>query len=369
MIYRIKYIVNIIIVFLLFIAIAIQRDGKAVGHDFTETKSVIAKSNEAVDMNTPIENYTLNGTRVINTVVLGKDVIGYNGVTPIELHEKDGIIKEVEFLDNIESPNFFELLIEKELAAKWEGMQLSEAANANIDVVSGATISSNAIIKNVQLAAQYGADVPPQAQALKVNWKNLIGILVVIMGAIITLTRTKNKRLIVAQMILNVAVLGIWCGSFLSLTAFTSWAANGINLSISTVTVALLFVAILMPLFGRRGSYCHMHCPMGSAQELMGMLPVKRLKINPKANKILNKLRYYILMVLLLLMWCGVGFNLMNYEIFSAFIIQAASTVIFIFARLFLILSIFIPRPYCRFICPTGALLTISQQEMGDVAK
>ncbi len=364
MIYRIKYIVNIIIVFLLFAAIAIQRDGKAVGHDFTENKSVIAKSNEAVDMSTPIENYSLNGTREINTVVLGKDVIGYNGTTPIELHEKDGVIKKVVFLDNVESPNFFELLIEKELASKWEGMQLTEAANADIDVVSGATISSNAIIKNVQLAAQYGANVAPQAQTLKVNWKNILGILVVILGAIITLARIKDKRLITIQLILNVVVLGFWCGSFLSLTIFTSWAANGVNLSSSLVTFALFVVALLMPLFNRRGSYCHMHCPMGSAQELMHKIPVKRLKINPKANKILNKLRYYILMVLLLLMWCGVGFNLMDYELFSAFIIQAASTGILVLAGIFLILSIFIPRPYCRFVCPTGALLTISQQEM-----
>ena len=60
-------------------------------------------------------------------------------------------------------------------------------------------------------------------------------------------------------------------------------------------------------------------------------------------------------------MWCGTGFDIMNYEVFSAFMFKQASLAVMILAVVFLILSIFINRPYCRYICPTGALLKLSQ--------
>ena len=182
------------------------------------------------------------------------------------------------------------------------------------------------------------------------------------MGVVLTLLQSKNKILMNIQIVLNVVVLGFWCGSFLSLTTLTSWLSNGINLSMSVVSVAMLLIVIIMPLVGRKGSYCHIHCPMGSAQELLGKLPIRRIKINSDLAKFLNNLRYYILIALLFIMWLGVGFDLMNYEIFSAFIFESASNVVLIMAGIFLCLSLFIQRPYCRFICPTGALITMSQK-------
>ncbi|MCI7310122.1 MAG: 4Fe-4S binding protein, partial [Prevotella sp.] len=39
-----------------------------------------------------------------------------------------------------------------------------------------------------------------------------------------------------------------------------------------------------------------------------------------------------------------------------AFVFQAAGWVVLVFAALFMVLAIFVPRPYCRFVCPTGTL-------------
>ena len=164
------------------------------------------------------------------------------------------------------------------------------------------------------------------------------------------------------QQSLNVVVLGFWCGSFISLSTLVSWVSNGVNLAMSLITIVLALVAFILPLFNKKGSYCYLHCPMGSAQELLVKIPFKNLRVPQKLNSFLNNLRYYILSVLFLLMWLGVGFDLINYEVFSAFIVRSASLAVMFFAAIFCILSIFIPRPYCRFICPTGALLTVSQK-------
>lgn len=361
MVDRVKYLVNIVIVVLLLATVTIQRDGRVAGRDvatLTQDKEEEISSEESIET-------TLNdGTRVINSATLAKDIIGFGGPTPVKLYVKGDTIQKVEIGANSETPSFLEEVKSRGLLERWCGMSLADAATQHIDAVSGATYSSIAIIANVKSAAQWGANVEAHSTNpfAAISLRDIAGLLVIALGVLLTLTKNKNKRIMNIQLALNVAVLGFWCGAFLSLSTLTTWISNGVNLSLSLVTFAMLCVALVMPLLGKKGSYCHLHCPMGSAQELLGRLPVARFKLSASVNKGLNNLRYYILAVLLLVMWLGVGFDLMNYEVFSAFIFSSASTVVLIMAAVFLVLSLFIPRPYCRFVCPTGALITMSQK-------
>ena len=52
----------------------------------------------------------------------------------------------------------------------------------------------------------------------------------------------------------------------------------------------------------------------------------------------------------------------MNYEMFVAFILQSASWIVIVWALLFIVLSVWVPRPYCRFVCPTGTLFKLAQK-------
>ena len=357
---RIKYVANLLIIVVLFLSISVQKDERILGKEV----GTLFQDKQEQEAEIPIEETLADGTRVINTTTLAKDIIGFGGRTPIKMYIKSDVIEKVEALPNAETPSFFEVVEQSGLLSRWNGMTLSEAATAPVDGVSGATYSADAIIGNVRSAAAYGANVESSGSNFfsDIELKDIIGLLVVLMGAIMTLLKIKNKKLMTFQLVLNVVVLGFGCGSFLSLTTFASWATNGVNLSLSIVTVFMLIVILIMPLFSRKGSYCHIHCPMGAAQELVGKVSIKKWKLKQSVTKWLNNLRYYILSALLFLMWLGVGFDLINYEIFSAFIISSASTVVLIMAVVFMLLSLFIPRPYCRFVCPTGALLTMSQK-------
>lgn len=358
---RVKYIGNILIVVLFFFVIAIGRDGKLVGKDVAEIMQPKQEETTAVE---PVEETLSDGTRVINSASLAKEILGFGGQTPIKIYIKDDVVQKVEAAENAETPSFWDEVVKAGLFESWNGMTLSDAATAKIDAVSGATMSSVSVIENVARAAQYGAKVKVANNNFLsyLDLKTILGVLVVLMGALITLKKWKNRKLITLQLVLNIIVLGFWCGSFLSFSTFTAWAANGINFSLSIITVTMVAVVLIMPLFNHKGSYCHIHCPMGSAQELAGRIKVRKLKFKPKVNKFLGNLRYYILAALFVIMWCGVGFDLMNYEVFSAFLVSSASIVVLVMAVVFLILSAFTPRPYCRFVCPTGAILTISQK-------
>ncbi len=360
---RIKYIVNLLIVALLLGAVAISRDGRVAGHSVENIVQPVESSSEVDES---VESYLADGVVCLNSAPIAKDIAGYGGRTPVKLYVRNGIIERLETEVYSETPSFYDQVVSSGLLQRWDGVSLSEAATMGVDAVSGATFTSVSIIKNVQRVAQYGATIDVSEESLfkGLDMKSIVALLVVLSGVVLTLLRTQNKVLEAVQLVLNVVVLGFWCGSFLSLSQFVSWMSNGVNLSMSLVVVALLVVAVVMPLLGRKGSYCRMHCPMGSAQELLGRLPVPKVKLSATLNKLLNRLRYYILFALLLFMWLGVGFELMDYEIFSAFIISSASTVVLVMAGVFMLLSLVVRRPYCRFVCPTGALITMTQMKM-----
>jgi uncharacterized protein with FMN-binding domain len=94
------------------------------------------------------------GMTVINTTTLCADVKGYADATPIKIYIKDGKINKIKTLHNAETPRFW-ALIKKEVLPKWEGMDVKKAAKAKVDAVTGATMSSKALMKNVQAGCDY----------------------------------------------------------------------------------------------------------------------------------------------------------------------------------------------------------------------
>lgn len=95
-----------------------------------------------------------DGTYIINTTTLCKDVRGFRGNTLLTIHIRRGKIVEIKPLANQETPNFFNR-VKQGLLNKWNGMKASKAASAQIDGVSGATLSSKAVKENVKRGVAY----------------------------------------------------------------------------------------------------------------------------------------------------------------------------------------------------------------------
>ena len=95
-----------------------------------------------------------DGVYIVNTTKLSADVQGYNGPTPLKVYIKDDKIQKIEALPNEDTPGFF-ARVQENLLNKWNGMTVKQAATAEVDAVSGATYSSNAVKKNVKLGASY----------------------------------------------------------------------------------------------------------------------------------------------------------------------------------------------------------------------
>lgn len=358
---------SLVVVMLVLSAAAILRDGRIFGHDLRQTHAAVVSVAQGSDT----LSVQPDGTFVVNTRVLAKDVQGYGGPVPLKIHiDKDGRLTAIEAEPNAESPSFFDRA--KELFSRWQGKTIDEAMAEDVDAVSGATFSSKAIIRNVQRGLAYakqhgladggnGAQEESAERTVATGWTlgSIVALIAVLLGAVVPLF-TNNRRLHLVQLVVNVVVLGLWTGTFVSYTLFLRLFAGGVSLSaIGTLAAPLLMliVALLYPLAGKSGHYCAHVCPFGSAQELAGKLSRRKLRITPRVLHVLTALRNLLWGVLMALLLTGTCSAWIDYELFTAFIYSSASVWVIVLAVLFLVLSVWVPRPYCRFVCPTGALM------------
>lgn len=306
----------------------------------------------------------------INTSGLSA-VPGYAGRVPLKIYISHGIIDSVVALPNAETPDFFNKAADA-LLHKWDGLTVQQAADLHVDVVSGATFSSRAIIDNMQRGLKesglLNGDLATNGQQSNNydQWpKAIAGLIVALMAVIIPLL-WKNRIYRIIQQLLNVAVLGFWCGICLSHSYLFSlfsdqWKAEGMSDISQWTFLLLILVAFVWPLFGRKSHYCNYVCPFGSLQELGGRCVRYKISLSPRTIKALTFFRRALWATLMLCLWTGVWFEWVDYEPFSAFIVQSASWAVIVIAAIFIALSLFIPRPYCRFVCPLGTLLRIGQ--------
>ena len=95
-----------------------------------------------------------DGMYVVNTTTLGKNITGYVDNTPVKVYIKKNKVVKVEALKNQETPKYF-IKVKKQLIDKWNDLKVSDAQKLKVDAVTGATFSSDALVKNVQLALEY----------------------------------------------------------------------------------------------------------------------------------------------------------------------------------------------------------------------
>ena len=95
-----------------------------------------------------------NGVYIIDTTELGKNVEGYQAPTPLKVYIKNDKVEKIEFLKSQETPKYY-VKVKKALSEKWNGLKVKDAKTQQVDVVTGATFSSEAVIENVRLALDY----------------------------------------------------------------------------------------------------------------------------------------------------------------------------------------------------------------------
>lgn len=351
---------SFVTVFLMMAAAAVSVNGRLFGHAFpTESDSASSQPDSSITVNA-------DGTVTVNTASLCQKISGYGGPVPVEIVIKNDTVQSVTPLPNSETPGFFNRVISSGLIDRWNGKTAAEAAAMKVDGATGATYSSTALIRNVQAGvakyeASKGEIVAVAKTRASLGAKFWCALAVVLLGMIVPLF-TKNRRYRTVQQLLNVGVLGFWTGTFVDYTLMLGLMGNGVSSMASAVALLMLVAAFVYPLFGKMNHYCNWICPLGSLQELaLKCNPRHRLKLSSKTVKILSAFRIVLWGTLMMLLWLGFLTSWIDYELFTAFMIGQATTAVLVASALIVLLSIWIPRPYCRFICPTGTLMRVAE--------
>ncbi len=292
-------------------------------------------------------------------------IIGYMGPIPLLIAlDADGKVVQVLALENDETPSFISRITEAGLFDSWTGMSVEEAAIAQVDAISGATFSSRAIIQGMQGRMA----VVGKVEAHHVDWYKWLKDIVLLLFVLLTLWAwlrpqkvSKYRRWILFG---AVVILGIWQGRMLSMAQFTMWVTGGIPLAAQWLMLLVMLLAILLPMITGKAYYCTWLCPMGAAQMLLGEVNKNhKRKLSPKLVKWLQILRTAILLFGLLAMGIGLSFDFAEMEAFTIFRPQSAPIVALVLAIFSLVLSVFVARPWCRFLCPLGEMLEIVRKK------
>jgi len=178
----------------------------------------------------------------------------------------------------------------------------------------------------------------------------LIGAFLLGAAALIRFGRPRWRPLF---LLLSVAVLGFAMGGFL---CPTSAVQNVILKGVSGYLVLFLLPVLAALLVGRL--FCGYVCPFGALQELIHIRKWS-IRLPPKFWKAANFLRYAVLVYLVARVLYT---NTLGFEDFSPFkpLFSFGGTAgALAFTAAFALLSVVTFRPFCRTLCPYGALLSL----------
>lgn len=304
---------------------------------------------------------------VVRTQPECRDIIGYCGVTDalvvlgpdwkilgVRVHRSDDTKDHVH-----------DVVTDRRFLKKWNGMTWDTAANldlkkAGIEGVSGATMTSMAIARSVKARLQMSRDELIEAPPLRFGWRDW-GMLGVLAAATVMAFgradwRRRWKR---PYQVALIVYVGLISGDLVAQALLAGWARNGVPWTTAPGLLLLTAAALVVPWATRKPFYCHHVCPHGAAQELIGRVRPVRWQVNLPASVVrgLEFLPVALLGLVLVVAMMAVPLDLAGIEPFDAYLVRSAGVATVGVALAGLAASFFVPQAYCRFGCPTGALL------------
>jgi hypothetical protein len=263
----------------------------------------------------------------------------------------------------------------------FNGRDLSSLAaiDANtVEGVSGATMTSQSVARSLRLAAQASVDEEKAREAAEqkqrsasaelsngaasgravISLRDVSTIVITLLGVVLGLTHLRGRKwLRIGYQVVVICWMGLMNGDMVSQALLLGWAQSGIPWQNAFGLTLLTVAALLVPISTGRNVYCAQICPHGAVQQLVRRRLPWQAKLSPR---ILAGLRY---LPLLLIVWVvAIGllhlpFSPVDIEPFDAWLWSIAGVATIVVAVAGLVASLFIPMAYCRFGCPTGAVL------------
>jgi Na+-translocating ferredoxin:NAD+ oxidoreductase RnfG subunit len=329
-----------------------------------------------------VEVHDNNGTvlgKVGRTSPYSDQIIGYQGpVDTLLAFDQNSSLQGMRIRSSFENqpyadyPNddaYFESLFTGKTIAELADMNLTEE---EVEGVSGATMTSIAMAEGIVKTAgdwdRESVSVKDSAKPL-IYWKardyGSLGV-ILFAGFVAFTRRGKTKFFRITLQILLVCYLGLVNGDILSQALFAGWAQNGIPWQRAPILALLSLAALIIPMATGKSFYCHQLCPHGAAQQWMRKLKKKPIHIPRALDNILKCVPVALLFFVVFLAFSSSTHTVAILEPFDAYVWEVAGAIAIAIALISLLVSAFVPMAYCRYGCPTGAMLKLFEFGKND---
>ena len=315
-----------------------------------------------------VDVYDAGGRRLgaaVRTAPATDNIVGYQGPTDmlLALDTDDRVIGLAVRSSYDNQPYVDYTGADEPFRARFRHMLLDELSRfdpdaAGIEGVSGATMTSMAVARGLPQAARAALGDRPRPRMV-VSARDLGTAAVLLVALLICFSPLRaNRRLRAAFQVLLVVYLGLLNGDMLSQAMLVGWAQSGAAPWRLAPGLALLSAAaLLVPVFSRRQLYCRHICPFGAAQQLLRRWRPWRVPLAGWRRRGLAAIPFSLLLLVVATAMVPLPVNLAGIEPFDAFVFWIAGSATLGVAIAGLAAAAVVPMAYCRFGCPTGAML------------
>jgi NosR/NirI family nitrous oxide reductase transcriptional regulator len=235
---------------------------------------------------------------------------------------------------------------------------------AGVEGVSGATMTSQAVAQGLVEATRRNLEevraieTAAERSRLKLSPRDIGTIAVTLLGLVVGLTPLRGRRWVRgALLVVLVGYLGFVNGDLVSQALLAGWAQHGVPWRTMLGPGVLTAAALAVPLATRHNVYCTHLCPYGAAQQLLRKRLPWQMHLGTHWHRALSLLPGLILVWVVIVATVGLPCSLVDIEPFDAYVPTIAGWATLTIAVVGLVASAFVPMAYCRYGCPTGALL------------
>ncbi len=315
---------------------------------------------------------------LIGYVTIG-EAVGYGGPLKVAVGlDLAGNVVGTTVADHVETPSFFNRVNDGGFIDQLLGKPYSDPfqLGEDLDSITGATYTSRGLaeaalqgaqhIASQQLGLKVAVPLPP---AIQFGIPEITVLALFAVGYFAHRPTFKYKKQARWAMLLTgLIVLGFWYNLPLTISKINTfllgfWPQWQTNLYWYFLLGGIIFVLTA----DNKNAYCAWFCPFGAAQECLGLIGGAKLT-GPRQYRRLflwlqRGLAWAAIVIALLFRNPGIT----SYEVFGTLFSFTGSSILFAVLGIMLVMSLFVKRPWCNFLCPLDPVYDIIRLVRGWV--
>jgi len=305
----------------------------------------------------------------LRTSPYSNKVIGYTGPTDTLIVFDNQGLKGLKIRHSFDTPTHVEdVSYDYLFMERWNGMNIQTIAKmdlkeAGVEGVSGATRTSMCIARS--LIHRLKKDSSNSTQHWRYTTTDFLLMLVLIGAILLYFTRQFKYKKVIRTLYRLAAFtyIGFVSGDILSWSLLKGWIEFDLPFQHLPGLTLLAVASLLIPATTGKPIYCGQICPHGLLQEYLSRFTPKawHKPLSPSLIWSLKWIPPLLICVIILTSLFLTSLDVASLEAFDAYLLGAAALASIFIALFSLILSTFIPMGYCKYGCPTGALLSFAR--------